>query len=80
MALLPATSLVRLSCLTAGVGQDLGGLVVGRQAAVFLSSLILTLCHSRHMHVAKEWRASGVAGVGSTPEFLPRTQSLSMHL
>ena len=80
MALLPATSLVRLSCLTAGVGQDFGGLVVGRQAAVFLSSLVLTLCRSRHTHVAREWRASGVAGSSSTPEFFLRTQSLSMHL
>lgn len=80
MALLPDTSLVGLSCphcwREAGRGGGRG--LVGKQAAMFFSSLVLTLCHSRHMHVAGEWRASGIAGSGSTPESLSE-DSGSLH-
>lgn len=58
----------------------LWGVGVGDELRCVPLISVLTLCRSRHTHVAREWRASGVAGSGSTPEFFLRTQSLSMHL
>lgn len=78
VALLPATSLVRLSCLTAGVRQGFGGWWWGDR---LLCSSPLSFSRSVAPGTCMwpgEWRASGVAGSGFHSRILSE-DSVSLH-